>query len=1173
MGEAAPPAPRGVEECLRAAFEEAGEAMVVVDTESGRILDCNARMCELHGYGRDELLGLSIIDLVGGEEVAARREEMGRLLRETGRYADDHVLHRRKDGTVFPCAIRARLVEAGGRRFTVGVFRDLTEKVRATEFFRVLFEKSPDGAFLVQDEGLRLVEANEALCRLLGYAREELLSLTVPDLVPPRRRHLVPSVRAKVRGQAAFERSRRILLRKDGGEVLTDHMIARMEYGGRIYYLVTVRDVTEQARLEREVEEARTLLAKFRDEAPDPMYELDARGRFRYINAAGLRVLGWRAEEAVGRSFTEATPPERLELHREMFERALRGEIVRFRSEVIGAGGVRVPIEINGGPLPLPEGPGTMGVARLIGEQVRAERELAEARKFLEHVLEGAGDGFILTDDRGVVLLANQKAVEILAIPRDILVGRGFLECASPENRESLAGHFARLQAGQPVRLEVRHRRDPSGERILDVTASSLEREGRRYVFAILRDTTERVRAEEALRESEERWQQLVKNAPDQILTFDRQGTILFVNRVLEGWEPGEVVGASLYRFVAPEHHGVVREAMERFFRSGEPQTLEIRALGERRGYVWNLVRVSPLRRGGEVVAGLAIVSDISGRRREEERAAARHAVARVLMESPPVSEVLSRILRAVGESLGWKAGVFWKEDPDAGGLRPLEVWLEPPGCPEEVLAQLRGRVLRPGEWIPGRAWAGRAPVWVPDLALDRDGVLAAAAGFRTAVAFPVWGSGGGILGVIELLDREARDPDPAMLELAETLSVQVGQFVERRRAEEALRFQKVLLESQSEASVDGILVVSTAGTVASFNRRFQAMWDLPPELLRGGPAEAVWGHLEERLAEPRTFLDRVRRPSEQELREELRLRDGRAFECYGAPVRSPDGVHYGRVYFFRDITGRKRAEEGLRRAVEDARRAYEELRQAQAQLIRSEKLASVGMLVAGVAHQINNPLNVIYGNLRLLKEEGCGRREFGAAARRRFRRMLEDALRGAEQARRIIEDFRNFARDTGTAGLVDVNRCLEETLEVLGRQLPPGVEVVRRFGPVPPVRGFRGQLNQVFFNLVKNAVEAVGAKGRVTLATRRGAGRVVVEVEDTGPGIPGPLRKKIFEPFFTTKAPGKGMGLGLSISAMIVHNHGGRIAALGRRGKGALFRVTLPVPPEARRRRAGRKN
>jgi PAS domain S-box-containing protein len=261
-----------------------------------------------------------------------------------------------------------------------------------------------------------------------------------------------------------------------------------------------------------------------------------------------------------------------------------------------------------------------------------------------------------------------------------------------------------------------------------------------------------------------------------------------------------------------------------------------------------------------------------------------------------------------------------------------------------------------------------------------------------------------------------------------------------------------------------------------------------------------------------------------------------------------------------------------LERAVERSERAYRDLQATQSQLVRSEKLASIGMLVSGVAHEINNPLNVIYGNLKLLEERAlpAPKRAKGRAARgkrpaarpigtRKTRSMLGDALRAAQRARDIIQTFRDFARDTRLAEEADLGECLARTVAVLERQLPEGISIVRQLKPIPKVRCFPGQMTQVFLNLLQNAVESIEGKGRIVLRTRKEDGHVLIEVEDSGRGMSDEVKGRLFEPFFTTKEVGRGLGLGLAVSAMIVHNHGGEIRVETAPGKGSLFQIRIP--------------
>jgi PAS domain S-box-containing protein len=685
----------------------------------------------------------------------------------------------------------------------------------------------------------------------------------------------------------------------------------------------------------------------------------------------------------------------------------------------------------------------------------------------------------------------------------------------------------------------------------------------------------ERQRGEEALRESEERWRSLVHNAPDYILTVGRDFRILSVNRLAPGLILDQFLGKSVLDFIPPHDHENVRRSLEGVFRDGTPGSYETQAPGADGVMTWYYTRVGPVVLRGAVVEATMIATDITDRRQAENRQRVQHEVTKILADAASLDAALHEILARVCQTMDWSAGLFWRVK--GGGLGLADSWSAPEAGPREFLEACRDRIPVLGEGNCGRAWKDGSLSFLLDVqtpgSFDRP-EAAARAGLHGCLAIPLVDAGV-VFGILEFFTREVRPPDEALVRTLSAMVSQLAQFMERKRAQEALWFQKSLLESQSEAALDGILVVSREGVMVSFNRRFGQIWDVPEEILQARTDERALQFVLEKVLHPEQFLARVRHlydhPNE-ESRDEILLKDGRTFDRYSAPVKGGQGAVYGRVWYFRDVTGRKQTEENLRRAAEETRRAYDNLKEAQAQLIRSEKLASIGMLVSGVAHEINNPLNVMYGNLQLLAEvsdvllplakEGAKRKKVRGMSSRvsKFRGMIRDALKAARHAREIVRDFRNFARDTRTAELVDLNECLEEAVTLIQRELRPGIRVVRKLGRIPQVRCLRGQMSQVFLNLLKNAEEAIEKKGTVTLRTQRKDGRVVVEVIDTGRGMPEEVRRKLFEPFFTTKPVGKGLGLGLSISAMIVQNHNGRITVRSRPGHGSVFKVELPL-------------
>jgi signal transduction histidine kinase len=256
-----------------------------------------------------------------------------------------------------------------------------------------------------------------------------------------------------------------------------------------------------------------------------------------------------------------------------------------------------------------------------------------------------------------------------------------------------------------------------------------------------------------------------------------------------------------------------------------------------------------------------------------------------------------------------------------------------------------------------------------------------------------------------------------------------------------------------------------------------------------------------------------------------------------------------------------------------------DKLTRAQEQLVRSEKLASIGQLVAGIAHEINNPVNAIVNTVGPLEEAvgslDASDPEVRAEAARDVRDMVRVVQRGAQRTKAIVTALHNYSRtDDESVVQFDVDRSIDDSLELLRHLTKQNVKVVKKYGEVGRVRGHAGQINQVFMNLLTNAAQAVAGRDNaaITIETSASAAGVQVRIGDNGPGIPAEVLPRIWDPFFTTKDVGEGTGLGLSIVHELVERHGGTIAVETKLGEGTTFVVTIPRqgPESTRAARAG---
>ena len=327
--------------------------------------------------------------------------------------------------------------------------------------------------------------------------------------------------------------------------------------------------------------------------------------------------------------------------------------------------------------------------------------------------------------------------------------------------------------------------------------------------------------------------------------------------------------------------------------------------------------------------------------------------------------------------------------------------------------------------------------------------------------------------------------------------------------------------------------------------------------------------------------------------------------KVYVRVVSSPliqNGEVAGVIESIRDISERKKAEEALRKSHDELEQTLRKLKETQTQMLQSEKMASIGQLAAGVAHEINNPTGFVSSNLKTLSDyqddistlieqyrrlatdlkETMATAEYPVAISEQLERiadleaeaevdidfvlndisdLVKESREGTERIKKIVLDLKDFAHPgEDKPKFADINKSLDSTLNVVWNELKYKATVTKEYGDLPEVECYPQQLNQVFVNLLVNAAQAIEKQGEIKIRTSALDGKVEIKISDTGGGIPEENLPKIFDPFFTTKEVGKGTGLGLNVAYNIVKKHKGAIDVESTAGKGTTFTIRIPT-------------
>ena len=810
----------------------------------------------------------------------------------------------------------------------------------------------------------------------------------------------------------------------------------------------------------------------------------------------------------------------------------------------------------------------------LIGNSEGEEEALRESEDRLKIILESVQTGIVIIDSKTHRIIdANSVAVKLIGALKEQIVGSVCHRyiCSAEKGQCPITDLGQSVDNSERVLLTARGEKCPVIKTVVPVILG-----GRKHLLESFIDITERKQAEEALRKEKETAQKYLDIAGVILLVINAGQKVTLVNRrgcEILGYKEEEIIGKNWFDNFLPER---IRNEVKPIFlklMAGEIEPVEyfentvLNKRGEERIIAWHNTVITV--ENGNIAGTLSSGEDITERKQAEEALRESESRFRLLVEH--------------------STDAFLLHDFDGRIIDVNQHSCESLGYTREELLGLSIQDIDQA-FVPGK----HAEEWkqmIPGVPITLEGVHKR----KDGTTFPVEVR----LGAFELNGRKL------MLGL-------VRDITERKRTEVALKKSEEKYRTILENIEDAYYEVDLAGNLIFFNDSMCRICGYPKEELMGmNNRQYTDQENAKKLFQAFNKVYRTGGPG-RECDWEIIRKDGTK-RCIEASISlQKDSIHkpIGFRGIIRDVTDRKQAEEALKRnheqlleknreieasrtnlqlALEELERAYKELKTTQSKILQQEKMASIGQLAAGVAHEINNPMAFISSNLGTLGKYVHRLTEFiqtqsevieslntsdaveGLKRKQKelkldyitedIKGLITESLDGSERVQKIVQGLKSFARvDEAEYKYANINECIENTLNIVWNELKYKATLKKDYGNIPLTKCYPQQMNQVFMNLLINAIHSIEKQGEIAIKTRDEDGSIIIAISDTGGGIPQENLNKIFEPFFTTKEVGKGTGLGLSITYEIVQRHNGEITVESEVGKGTTFTIRLPI-------------
>jgi len=1054
------------------------------------------------------------------------------------------------------------------------------------ERFRTLVANIPGVVYRCAcDSEWTMVFLSEAIQELSGYPPSDFINNRVRSfssiIYPQDRARLEQVVWQSVRAKQPYVIEYRIV-RADGSLAWVydkGQGIFSENESGQLQELPlqingVILDITERKQTEADLHSTQAFLNSIVENLPVGVFIKDAVDlRVMYWNRASEELFGYSREEVLGKNDYDFLPQEQARYLRATDRQILTGGQLVDIPEVplmTPPGGERF---LHTKKVPLLDETGTprylLGICEDITERKRSEEGLRESEAHYRRILETASEGIWMFDADSRTTFANDRIAQMLGYTVEEMLGRSLFDFIDEESRAIAATYVERRRQGIHERHDFKFRRKDGSNLWAIVSATPILDSVGQYVgvLRMITDISDRKRTEEALQESHQQTVQILERITDAFFALDHQWQFTYVNseaaRALQRNQE-DLIGASFWD-VFPETVGSLVEHQYRQAIS-EQVSITFETFFQRLAS-WVEVRIYPCQEGLSV-----FWRDITERKRTEE----------ALRES-------ERRFRAIFDSMFQFIGLM---KPDGTLLQANQTALEFGGL---QLCEVTDRPFWEARW-----WSLSAQTQERLKAA----IASAAAGEFVRYEVDVLGAGDQVV-TIDFSIKPVKDETGQVL-----LLIPEGRDIsDKKQAEKALRDSEQRFRATFDQAAVGIAHVELNGKFLRINQKFCDLLGYTQEEMLVRTVQDIThpNDLEADL----TYRRQVLSGEIQMFSMEKRYITQSGDILWVNVTISLRGSSSGKPKYFisvvQDISDRKQAEEALRQSESQLRVKNQQLqqtlcqlKQTQAQLIQNEKMISLGQMVAGIAHEINNPVSFIYGNVTPASEYASALLHLVQLYALHypepvpeiqtdieaidlnfimidFPKVLHSMKEGANRIREIVLSLRNFSRlDEAEMKEVNIHEGIDNTLLLLQHRLKeqpshPEIQVSKEYGQLPLVECYPGKLNQVFMNLLSNAIDALQTHRCPRLITIRTEvkdeggfihpNHVVIRIADNGPGIPDDVKKHIFDPFFTTKPVGVGTGLGLSIShSIVVEKHRGNLICISAPGQGAEFVIELPV-------------